>query len=60
MVWRFYRGLGHLQHWLALVEKQPGIVKSIAVPYSVDKLLLDENEQQKNKFLNKAREMLHK
>ncbi len=53
-------GLVHLQRWLTAVEKQPGIAKGITVPYSVDKLLLDENEKQKNEFLNNAREMLQK
>ena len=52
--------LQHLQRWLAAVSNQPGMVKGIAVPYSLDNLLLGGNEQQKQDFLNNAREMLQK
>ena len=53
-------GLQHLQRWLDAVANQPGMAEGIAVPYSVDSLLLEDNEQRKKEFLNSAREMLQK
>ena len=53
-------GLQHLQRWLAAVAQQPGMAEGIAVPYSTDNLLLDDNEQHKKEFLNSAREILQK
>ena len=51
-------GLDHLERWLTQMEQQPGMIDGIAIPYSQDKLLVEDNEEEKNEFLSTAREML--
>ena len=51
-------GLDHLERWLTQMEHQPGMIDGIAIPYSQDKLLVEDNEEEKKDFLSTAREML--
>jgi glutathione S-transferase len=51
-------GLDHLERWLTQMEQQPGMIDGIAIPYSQDKLLVEDNEEEKKDFLSTAREML--
>ncbi len=53
-------GLDNLQRWMAQMDQQPGMMAGVAVPYSLDKLLLEDSEEEKENFLSSAREMLQK
>lgn len=52
-------GLDNLSRWLEATGNQPGVMKGTTVPYSLDNLLI-ENEEESEKFVDSAREMLQK
>lgn len=53
-------GLENLQRWLGRMEQQPGMKQGIAVPYSLDKMLLEKNQQERDDFVNNVQQMLQK
>ena len=53
-------GLEHLQRWLTVMADQPGMAEGIAVPYSLDKMLLEQNQKEKDEFVSNAQNMLQK
>lgn len=53
-------GLDNLARWMEQVKTQPGIEKGVTVPFSLDKLLLEDDEQEKQDFLDNARSILQK
>lgn len=53
-------GLEHLQRWMGEMDKQPGMQEGIAVPYSLDKMLLEKNQEERDDFVKNAQQMLQK
>jgi GSH-dependent disulfide-bond oxidoreductase len=51
-------GLDNMRRWLDVMRDQPGMSAGIEVPFKLDNLL--ENEEEQEKFKSSAREMLQK
>lgn len=53
-------GLEHLQRWSDAMYQQKGMKEGIAVPYSIDNLLADENKQEQEAFKKNAQSILQR
>jgi len=53
-------GLDHLQRWRGAIETRPAVQRGLAVPFSIDSLLADGNEENAAEFVKNAQTIVQR